>query len=476
MGVINTIAEWYKILKIIHKNNGATEEFQQRRLRRLLRYAFDHSEFYRALYQGIDLKSCSPRDLPIVTKTAMMDNYDRFVTDRRLKLHEIQKWTKDPQNVEKFYLGEFSPFFTSGSTGQNALITYHRKATETIQASLLANYPFKPERSVFDHIQKGAGFLFSKRPRVAVMTTPKGNVFQIFKRVSRLHCLFLNMKIFSYMDPLEQNVEELNKFQPDQLISAAFYIALLAQEQLAGRLHLAFHHPEAYIASCSEILTEHTRVLASKAWNMKINDLYGATECFHIATSCSASSCLHLMNYLCILEVVDGHNEPVPQGQYGEKILLTNLVNFVQPIIRYEIEDVTGFASQSCQCGSPLLTLLPLQGRTKDVFYFKRPQGGYKQIPPMGLQAALYNIYEVRQYQIVQTAQNELTCIYVPEEKAINIEPKLRQALQEVLAKRDLDQHVTLRLRHVEFIPRDARSGKYRPTISLDAPEGLDTA
>lgn len=78
----------------------------------------------------------------------MMDNYDRFVTDKRLKLHEIQNWVKVKQNDGKYYLGEFSPFLTSGSSGVNALITYHRKAVDVIQASLIAKYPFQPKRSL----------------------------------------------------------------------------------------------------------------------------------------------------------------------------------------------------------------------------------------------------------------------------------------------------------------------------------------
>jgi phenylacetate-CoA ligase len=321
MGLVNIIAHWYKILKILRSDKDELAKTQQRRLWRLIHYAANNSEFYQDLYKGIDLQNCNLQDLPTVTKAAMMDNYDRLVTDKRLKLHEIQNWTKDQQNVGRLYLGEFSPCYTSGSTGQNALITYHRKAVEAIQASLMANYPFQPKRSIYGHIQKKAGYLFGKRPRVAIVTNPNGNVVPILKRVSRLHRLFVNMKIFSYMDPLDQNVKELNKFRPDQLISAAFYIAQLAQEQLAGRLHLAFNHPVAYIASFGEILTGHTRALASKAWNMKIHDLYGAMECIHVATSCSASSRLHLMNHLCVLEVVDGNNRPVPQDQYGEKIL-----------------------------------------------------------------------------------------------------------------------------------------------------------
>ena len=181
------------------------------------------------------------------------------------------------------------------------------------------------------------------------------------------------------------------------------------------------------------------------------------------------------MSHLCIIEIVDRKYKPVPPNQYGEKILLTNLFNFTQPIIRYEIEDVTGYANQSCQCGSPFPTLLPVQGRTTDFFYFKKPSGGYDQFPPYIMHVALYYMHEVRQYQIVQTARNELTFIYVLQNDALEIEQKLKQTLTEALAQRGLQNHVMLVLKQVESISRDEHSGKYKPMISLGPPGDLDT-
>jgi putative adenylate-forming enzyme len=475
MGLINTVAHWYKILKIIHSERDYIEKLQQNQLRCLLRHAAAHSEFYQDFYKGIDLENCSLPDLPVVTKTAMMDHYDHFVTEKRLKLHEIQNWLKDKQNAEKYYLGEFSPFLTSGSTGKNALIIYHRDAVEVIQASLFANYPFLTKRSINDHIKTIVGYLCGQKPRVAAILVSRGNIYQFYDRIPKYHRLFMNMKFFSLLDPLDQLVEELNKFQPDQLISNAFFISLLAQEQLAGRLNLVFKHPMAYIAGFGEVLSEHTQELASRAWNMKIQDSYGAMECYLMATSCRMYGHLHLMSHLCIIEIVDRQYRPVLPGQYGEKILLTNLFNFTQPIIRYEIEDVIGFANQNCMCGSPMPTLLPVQGRTIDFFYFKRPHGEYEKFFPNLLIIPLMYLHEIRQYQIVQTARNELTFSYVLQNDVLDIEQKLKQTLKEALAQRDLENHVMLRLKQVEFIPRDERSGKYRPIISLGPPGDLET-
>lgn len=45
---------------------------QDRRLRRLLRYAAERSPFYRRKLRGIDLGRCSLADLPITTKSELM--------------------------------------------------------------------------------------------------------------------------------------------------------------------------------------------------------------------------------------------------------------------------------------------------------------------------------------------------------------------------------------------------------------------
>ena len=176
------------------------------------------------------------------------------------------------------------------------------------------------------------------------------------------------------------------------------------------------------------------------------------------------------MGNLCIVEIVDRRYEPVPPGQYGEKILLTNLFNDTQPIIRYEIDDSVAYAEQRCECGSPFPALLPVQGRAQDFLYFHTARGGYAEFPPRLLTISLMYVHELRQYQVVQTARNELTFTYVSRNDAFGIEQKLKRVLTKALAQKGLEDLVSLRFKKVESISRNERSGKYRPIISLGPP------
>jgi phenylacetate-coenzyme A ligase PaaK-like adenylate-forming protein len=479
MGLVNIIKNYYKSLRCSQLSKAGILEIQEQRFRRLLRHTVRNSEYYRELYRGIDIHNCLVEDLPVLTKSAVMEDFDRLVTDSRLKLREIQAWIADKNNYGKLYLGEFLPILTSGSTGEYALVIYHRRALDLVQASLFARHPLFAKRSAYNHIKMLVGQLLGTKVRIAVIAVPHGNIGCIVKTAPSLHHLIAELKLLSLFDPIEHIVAVLNEFQPDCVISHSFFLAILAQEQLAGRLNIAFSHPMSFLTAEGEPLTDETKRLSLRAWNMRIQDVYGAVECYFMAASCQNFGNLHLMNDLCILEVVDGDTNPVPCGEYGERILVTNLANFVQPIIRYEIEDVAAYASQRCECGLPFPTLLPVQGRTTDFLYFKKPQGGYERFHPYRLRVPLFYAHEMKQYQLVQTARNELAFYYVPQNSDDDIEQQLVQTLEETLSRAGLRSRVTIKFKRVENIPRDDRSGKFQIVKSLGPPSdlgaGLDT-
>lgn len=475
MDLVSFFKNYYTSIQFNHSDKESILEIQQQRFHRILRHAVLHSEFYHELYKGIDIENCQIQDLPVVTKSTMMANFDRIVTDKRLKLRKIQKWVADKNKDGKLYLGEFSTIPTSGSTGESALIVYHRKALDLIRASLFARYPLQTKLTVSDHVKKLCNLLIGAKARVAVIAMPRGNLLPVLRNSPAFHRVFVKLKIFSLFNPVDQIVAALNKFQPDCLITSSFLIAILAKEQLSGKLNIAFKRSMSFLAGIGEPLTEHTKDLAKKAWNMEIQDSYGATECYFMAASCQKFGQLHAMNDLCILEAVDGANNPVPEGKYGEKILITNLANFTQPIIRYEIEDIAGYAGQSCKCGLPFPTLLPVQGRTTEFLYFKKSRGKYVRFHPYRFIFTLYDAHELLLYQIVQTASNELTFLYVPKNEGGSIKEQLRHILNEALRQAGLEGRVTLNLKRVETIPRNNRSGKFQIVKSLGPPSDLDT-
>jgi phenylacetate-coenzyme A ligase PaaK-like adenylate-forming protein len=110
------------------------EVLQRRRLDRLLRHAVAASSFYRDLYGGTrPPERARFDDLPVVTKTMLMENFDRVVTDPRLRLphlrHHVASLTTDT-----LYLGRYRVFTTSGTTGTPGIFVFDRREWRTALA------------------------------------------------------------------------------------------------------------------------------------------------------------------------------------------------------------------------------------------------------------------------------------------------------------------------------------------------------
>jgi len=58
---------------------------------------------------------------------------------------------------------------------------------------------------------------------MAAVVIPTSNASTPFKYPPPLYHFLTNLKILSLLEPIDQIVEALNKFQPDQLISYSFF-------------------------------------------------------------------------------------------------------------------------------------------------------------------------------------------------------------------------------------------------------------
>jgi phenylacetate-coenzyme A ligase PaaK-like adenylate-forming protein len=458
------------MIKINQLDEDQVKTIQQQKLRKLIQFAAKYSEFYGELYKGINLETCEIEDLPIVTKKKMMENFNRIVTDKRITLQEMRTWLEREGDSKKLYFGKFLPIVTSGSTGEKAVVVYDKTALSTVQAAFFSRYPYQKTPSPFERWKILLHYLLGAKARLAVIVATGGSIYIASTYAPKFHSLFVNKAEFSILDPIEKMVKDLNAFKPDQLITYPSLIDILAQEQLEGRLNIAFNRPMSFLVGCAEPLYERTRKLAKKAWNVDILDTYGATECFVIARSCSRFERMHIMSDLCVLEIVDRDYKPVQHGQRGEKVLLTNLFNFVQPFIRYELTDIAGISAQSCGCDLPFPTLTAVEGRTDDILYLEKQGGGYTSVHPFPLIAALGHVSGLRQFQIVQTKRNEIMCRYVPENDSVRPEINIRNALKKVFMKSAVDTKVDIKLEQMNSISRHDMSKKYKSILNRIGP------
>jgi phenylacetate-coenzyme A ligase PaaK-like adenylate-forming protein len=64
--------------------------------------------------------------------------------------------------------------------------------------------------------------------------------------------------------------------------------------------------------------------------------------------------------------------------------LVTNLTNYVQPVIRYQLGDSVVVSNEPCPCGSPLATI-SVEGRTDEILRVPGAGGGEAVLLPMAI-------------------------------------------------------------------------------------------
>jgi hypothetical protein len=100
----------------------------------------------------------------------------------------------------------------------------------------------------------------------------------------------------------------------------------------------------------------------------------------------------------------------VPSGARSDALLVTNLANYVQPVIRYQLGDSVVISDHGCACGAPLATI-SVEGRTDEILRFPLAGGGEAVIVPMAIATVVEDAGGVRRYQVLQTAPDALAPI-----------------------------------------------------------------
>ena len=330
----------------------------------IVRFAREHSRFYRDAWQRLPVDGIALERLPIVRKRDLMAHFDHWVTDPAVTRLGVDAFLRDKRRVGCRFLDRYIVWKSSGSTGEPgifvedafALTTYDALLAVQVHAGALAG-PY-------------AQGVLAQGGRAALVAAT-GDHFASVASWQRL-CRGRGWpvaRVFSVMDPIEKLVAELNAFQPAFLASYPTTLALLATEQREGRLRIA----PACVWSGGECLAPATATSIEHAWVSVLANEYGASECMSIAFSCR-EGWLHVNADWVVLEPVDRNLQPTPAGERSHTVLLTNLANRIQPIIRYDLGDSVVVKPEPCACGSPL-PAIHVEGRKDDVLALRASDG-----------------------------------------------------------------------------------------------------
>ena len=366
---------------------AALLDFQRDRLSRALRHAATASPHYRHAIGMAVGDGASLADLPALTKRELMDNWDRIVTDPRLRLRDVERHLGSPR-AGALILGEYRAYATGGTTGERAIVVYDQPGWLQTIANML-------------RLLRTLGATPQARAVGIGAPTPLHITNRAF---AELRSGRSDVPRLSVLTPLSETVAALNQYQPEIIFTYPSFIRRLAEEQDAGRLAI---RPARFV-STAEVLTEHVRQLAAETWGARVLNGYGTTEAGMLGTECDQAAGVHIAEDMVVLEPVDDANRPVASGTTGTKVLVTTLYNSTLPLIRYEISDVVATEADPCPCGRPYGRIASLDGRREDTLTLLAPDGGQVRLHAGRLRAPLDGIPGVRQYQLVQRSADSI--------------------------------------------------------------------
>lgn len=372
---------------------------QRARLTELVTHARSHSPFYRNLYAGLP-EWTTLADLPPVGKPQLMAAFDEWVCDRRITLSGVRAFMESGASAGTPYLDEFFVCSTSGTTGHPGLFVHDRTACRIYEAmSIPMDLAWL---SPLQWVQ-----LLYHRTRWGVVVGTGGHFAGEgwIDYLARRHWWRRNnWRSFSLQLPLPRLVSELNKFQPAILTSYPSALEVLAAEQRAGRLHLS----PVIVELGGESIDACGRARIAEAFGENVpHNAYAASEFLMIAFDCP-QDWLHVNTDWVILEPVEADFSPTPPGRPSHSVLLTNLANRVQPIIRYDLGDSVTVRPDPCPCGNPL-PAIRVEGRRDDVLRLNDAGGRTVSILPLAIGSVVDEIPGVVRGQIIQLGPTALS-------------------------------------------------------------------
>lgn len=397
------------------------EELQAKRLRVMIRHAYDNTEFYHRKFKGAGIR---PEDIRTVADLKKVP----FTTKSEVREHSTGSMLARNVDLNQCIVTE-----TSGSTGIPTKVVYDSYANDFSKAINLRS-----------HIENG----LKPWSRWAIFGDPhhfqKKTWFQKFG--------VLSPNWISVFDPVEKQIDYLKKVRPDVLSGYASSLYLLSQAiEEKGVEGIT---PKVVI-STSELLDPGTRDYINSVFNVKMVDHFGCVELNRTAWECGEHAGYHIDTDAVVMEFVhDG--EEVSAGERGE-IVYTGLFNFAMPLIRYNIEDVGVPSDEVCPCGRGLPLMKLIEGRSDS--FMQTPDG--RVFSPIIWTLIMRQISGIDQFKAIQERKDFIRILVVGDNEFT--EATVEQIKHDV--KGVMGGGIDVDVEIVDDIPRD-KSGKVRCAVS----------
>ena len=412
---------------------------QKGKLYKLIRYADENIPYY---HQTIKTKHIDYtketifediKKFPVLTKKIIRENYDRLIN------RDISHW----------YIANYS----AGTTGEPLRLLQDQVMHDYSDAvTVLFNKWAGREEgepmvdlwgSLRDILQGSKGL--KKWLIQNFMTNHYAlNTFKMSEKDIRNYIRFINRKKPYLIQAYVQSIYEIAQFIRDERLKVYSPKGIITA---AGTLYPT---PKEYI---------------EKIFGCPVFNRYGTREVGVIACDCEKHEGLHLNIFSQYFEILDENlNEAKVEGALGE-VYITQLDNYVMPLIRYKLNDIATYTGHICSCGRGMPLIKTVNGRDTDLLVNTKGE----KIDGLYFDLIFYFRDYIRRFQVIQEARDKLLIKLLPMKKQeknnfLNI---YKKEIKDLGGKIELvmGENCKIEYKIVDEIEME-KSGKFRYTIS----------
>jgi len=421
MFAMNVLRHLHRLRRNQWLATAELEELQAKKLRSMIKFAYENVEFYHRRFDALGLK---PSDIKTV------DDLQKLPVTTRL---DVQKNFPDGLLARGVSIENCTRHCSSGSTGMPVVVCGDAK-TESYRAALFGRPFFECGLRLTD-----------KMVRITEHSQQRSKWYE--------HLGLLRKVTISPKDQIESTLPQLENYRPDAIFGHSSYIYLLAKK-LAEQQRYGSIMPRLAFTT-AEVITPYMRKFIGSAFGAEVFDLYGCVEVERLAWECKEHAGYHMDIDSQVIEFV-ADNEHVAANESGQ-ILVTCLYNYAMPLIRYDLGDVGVPSDEKCPCGRGLPLMKNVEGRIND--FVQLPDG--RTISPMTF-LCLDGIKGISQFRVTQTKKDKILVEIVLDE---------HDTTETVHKSHELIEDIVGSSIHVEVMTKNRlsseKSGKFRNVRSF---------
>lgn len=406
-------------------------EYQNRRLRHVVKHAFDHVPFYHVRIKEAGLRPEAIRTtedlnkLPLITKDEIRKNIHLAISD-------------------EFDVRRLKSCRTSGSTGEPLFFYVSKSEDEYRKAK---------------HLR--ANIRCGQQPLDRWVTIVSPIYFGQTSRLQRLFGVYAPRPISVFTETSDQ-LSMLSQIRPDILDGYSNSLLALAKE--IRKKDIETVRPK-FLLSGAELIDASSKQLVETAFSAPLYDQYGSAEFERLASQCTEKSGYHVDADSVVMQFVDKNGEEVAPGERGE-IVCTSLFNYAMPFLRYVVGDIGALSTETdCPCGRKLPMIKVIEGRKNSLLVL---QDG-RTLVPFSIIAAImtFKSYDkIEKFRLIQSKRDLLRLQVKKKEEAFIQNDLGKELADHMKSMLELDPNSTsLLVEFVDDIPL-SRGGKFAIVVS----------